>query len=155
MDPLWSQTGSHHRDILRSASCRLPFCSTNEPGRKIKGTCMDEWWMNKGLKAHRRTRPFSAITFFHKVVLCHCWRTMIKHIMSLWKKKKRKWKSRAFKSKEDQGIFYMQGIHRHIHTSPFVYKTSRVPHQLRFRGRCQLLVHTIEQAKRVCPFWGN
>ena len=31
---------------------------------------------------------------------------------------------------EDQGIFMMQGIQRQIHTSPFIYKASRDPHQL-------------------------
>ena len=30
----------------------------------------------------------------------------------------------------------------------------RVPHQLQAPRRCQLLLHTIEQAKRVCPLQG-
>ena len=38
----------------------------------------------------------------------------------------------------------MQGIHRQIHTSPFFYKASRVPHQLRV-----FLLHTI----RCAPCW--
>ena len=92
-------------------------------------------WMNKCLKAHRHTRPFSVIKLFKEVVLCHCWRTMAKHINSIWKKKKWPRKSVAFKSKEDQGIFYRHSIHRQIHTPPppppFFCKVSRVPHQLR------------------------
>ena len=91
-------------------------------------------------------RLFSAIRYHQKVVLCHCWRTMTKHNYSRWKKKKKESKSRAFRSKEDQEIFLMQDIHRQIHTSPFFYKASRVPHSLGFRGRCQLLLHTIRCA---------
>ena len=37
----------------------------------------------------------------------------------------------------------MQGIHRQIHTSPFLFEASRVPTSLGFPERCQLLLHTL------------
>ena len=49
-------------------------------------------------------RSFSAIRYYQKMVLCHCWRTMPKHNYSRWKKKKGESKSWASWSKEDQGI---------------------------------------------------
>ena len=61
-------------------------------------------WMNEGLKAHQHIRLFSAINccfFFVKWLFA----IVEEQWQSMWKKKKRKRKSRAFISKDDQGIF--------------------------------------------------
>ena len=49
----------------------------------------------------------------------------------------------------------MQGIHRQIHTSPFFYKTSRVPTSLGFPARCQLLSHIIRQIDLIGGCYTN
>ena len=50
-----------------------------------------------------------------------------KALISLGRKEiRRESMSRAFRFREDQGIFQMYGIHRKIHKSPFFY----LPHHL-------------------------
>ena len=58
--------------------------------------------MNEGLKAHQHIRLFSAIKFFFVKWL---FAIVEEQWQSMWKEKKRKKKTRAFISKEDQGIF--------------------------------------------------
>ena len=85
---------------------------------------------------------------------------MTKHNYSRWKKKKRESKSRASRSKEDQGIFRCRvTIHRSTHPHSFINQPVCYT-SLGFPGRCQLLLYTIRwgpcivsegNTKRVCP----
>ena len=100
-------------------------------------------------------RQLSAIQYYHKVVLCCCWRTMKKHNISRWKRKKKESMSRAYISIEDQVIIWMHGVHRRIQTAPFFYKASRVPQTVRLPREVPAPIahHWASQVDSRVPHW--
>ena len=90
---------------------------------------------NKAIGCHK--------SFLKVVLISHCWRTMTKHIYSMWKSRKRRRKS-IF-----QGSFIcMVSTDNSTHPLSFIRRAGCYS-SLGFPERCKLLVHTIEPAMRV------
>ena len=86
--------------------------------------------MNKCLKAHRHTKIIQCNNILAKwsfAIVEELWHSLI----ILGQRRKVRVRAKPLDPKRTKGYFRMQGIHRQIHTSPFFYKGSRVPHRLR------------------------
>ena len=110
--------------------------------------------MNEVLKGHQYTRPFSAIIKNFKwsfVIVEEQWQI----ILFLCERRKRgSERPEPSNPKRTKGSFRcMVSIVRSTHLPSFIRRTGCCT-SLGFPGRRQLLLHTIEQAKRVCPFQG-
>ena len=105
----------------------------------------------KGTSAHYAIQCHKDL--FHKVILCHWRRTMTKHV-----------KDEKEEGRLEQSLNIQRGPRDFLDLSVSIDRSTH-PHSFRrqagchasvgFPGRCQLLLHSIEQAKRVCPLQGS
>ena len=142
-DIIWLEVSCHHvmilfRDLIACTMCLYIYVWMNVPMYEYE-------WMKGCLKAHQHTQVIKRHNILHKVVLCHCWRTMTKHDYSISERIKRG-RVRAELSDPKR----TKGIHIHIHTFPFFYKASMVP-----RAPWEMPLGAPIAHHKVCPLQGS
>ena len=141
---LYRQSMLRLDDNSSNRSYIFQLCSTQH-GTEITGT-VSGWMMV--LRHISRQRPFIAIAYYQKEVLCHFWRTMKKHNNSRRKKGKRGVTAEPSDPMRTKGsLRCMVSIERSTQPPSFI-------RQAELSWRFLLLLHTIDHANRMCPLWG-